>query len=62
MSLASTASADISAAQPRMGKVDLKALKAREEAAVKKLKEEEARKGKGVGREAQEIFDALART
>lgn len=32
------------------------------DAAVERLKEAERRKGKGVGKEAQDIFDALART
>jgi hypothetical protein len=50
------------AALPSIGRVDIKALKAREEEAVRKLKEKEAMRGKGVTKEGQDIFDALART
>ncbi|KAI9835266.1 MAG: hypothetical protein M1819_002410 [Sarea resinae] len=49
-------------AQPAIAPVDMRALKAREEAAVRRLKEVEARRGKGVGKEGQDIFDAFART
>jgi len=49
-------------AQQSISRVDLKALKARETAAIRKIKERDATKGKGVTREAQDIFDALART
>ncbi|KAL9079517.1 MAG: hypothetical protein Q9157_001629 [Trypethelium eluteriae] len=45
-----------------IGKIDTKALKAREQAAIGKIKERDAMKGKGVSKEAQDIFDALART
>ncbi len=55
-------SATFSDAQPPIGRVDLQALEAREAAAIAKLKERAAARGRGVGREAQEIFDALART
>ncbi|MCJ1231611.1 hypothetical protein MMC12_008289 [Toensbergia leucococca] len=37
-------------------------LLSRADAAIVRLKEAESKKGKGVGREAQEIFDALSRT
>ncbi len=47
---------------PSIGRVDTKALEAREQAAIRKMKERDAARGRGVGREAQEIFDALART
>lgn len=42
--------------------MDLKSLEAREEAAIRKVKEKDATKGKGVSKEAQEIFDALHKT
>ncbi|KAI9708386.1 MAG: hypothetical protein M1820_004090 [Bogoriella megaspora] len=45
-----------------MGKIDLKALKAREQVAIQKLKEKDAMKGKGVTTEGQAIFNGLART
>lgn len=48
--------------QQSISRVDLKAIKARETAAIRKIKERDATKGKGVTREAQDIFDALART
>lgn len=47
--------------QPAIAKIDLKALKAREEAAIRKIRERDATRGKGVSREAQELFDALAK-
>lgn len=37
-------------------------MKARETSAIAKLQEAEARRGKGVTREAQDIFDAFSRT
>jgi len=49
-------------ALPSIGCVDIKAVKAREEAAIRKLKEKEAMRGKGVSKGGQDIFDALART
>jgi hypothetical protein len=48
--------------QPSISRIDLKALKARETAAIRKIRERDATKGKGVTREAQDIYDALART
>lgn len=42
--------------------VDLRALRTREAAAVKTARERVARRGVGVSVEAQDIFDALART
>ena len=48
--------------QQSISRVDLKALKSRETATIRKIKERDATKGKGVTREAQDIFDALART
>ncbi|KAH0553230.1 hypothetical protein GP486_006605 [Trichoglossum hirsutum] len=47
---------------PKIGNVNLIAAKQREEAAVRRLQENERRLGKGVSREAQEIFDALSKT
>lgn len=47
---------------PSIGGVDIKALEAREQATIAKIKEKEASRGRGVTKEAQEIFDALART
>lgn len=40
----------------------MRALKAREASAIAKLQEAEAKRGKGVTKEAQEIFDAFSRT
>lgn len=42
--------------------LDTRALKAREANAVAKLQEAESKRGKGVTREAQDIFDAFSRT
>ncbi|OCK83002.1 hypothetical protein K432DRAFT_291987 [Lepidopterella palustris CBS 459.81] len=49
-------------ALPSITKVDFDALRAREEAVIRKMKERDSMKGRGVTKEAQEIFDALART
>ncbi|EKG21241.1 hypothetical protein MPH_01433 [Macrophomina phaseolina MS6] len=49
-------------AVPTIAALDLGALKAREEAAVRKLIEKDATRGRGVPKEAQEIFDAINRT
>ena len=49
-------------AAPSIGRVDIKALEAREQATITRIKEKEASRGRGVTKEAQEIFDALART
>ncbi|KAF7170026.1 hypothetical protein CNMCM5623_002604 [Aspergillus felis] len=49
-------------AVPPVHALDIRALRAREASAVGKLQESEARRGKGVTREAQEIFDAFSRT
>jgi hypothetical protein len=50
------------AALPSISRLDLDALRAREEAAIRKMKEFDATRGKGVTKEAQEIFDWFART
>jgi protein LSM12 len=47
---------------PPVTKIDIAALRAREEAAIRKVKERDAQRGKGVTKEAQEIFDWFART
>ncbi len=49
-------------AVPSIGAVDMKAVKAREEAAIRRLQDKEMRRGKGVGKEGQDIFNALDRT
>ena len=49
-------------ALPSISKVDLDALKAREEQTIREMKKKDAQKGKGVTKEAQEIFDTIART
>ncbi|KAI5248863.1 hypothetical protein E4T43_01068 [Aureobasidium subglaciale] len=54
-------SLDADAAKQSVGAIDMKKLRDREEAAIRKLQEQEANKGKGVTREAQQIFDALKR-
>ncbi|KAF4548950.1 Anticodon-binding domain-containing protein [Elsinoe fawcettii] len=50
-----------STALPAIGKVDTAKLKERERQRVAKLKDEEAKKGKGVTAEAQALFNALDR-
>ncbi|KAE8554873.1 hypothetical protein EYB25_003420 [Talaromyces marneffei] len=47
---------------PSLQALETRALKAREANAIAKLQEAEARRGKGVTREAQDIFDAFSRT
>lgn len=49
-------------AVPSVHALDIRALKNREATAIGKLHENEARRGKGVTREAQDIFDAISRT
>jgi protein LSM12 len=49
-------------ALPSISKIDTEALKKREEAQIKKMKDQEALRGKGVTKEAQEVFDAMSRT
>ncbi|KAL2810848.1 anticodon-binding domain-containing protein [Aspergillus granulosus] len=49
-------------AVPSLHALDIRALKAREATAVAKAQESESRRGKGVTREAQDIFDAFSRT
>ncbi|KAF2012121.1 hypothetical protein BU24DRAFT_270165 [Aaosphaeria arxii CBS 175.79] len=49
-------------ALPSITKVDLEALKAREENTIREMKKKDAQKGKGVTKEAQELFDYIART
>jgi len=64
LSLASGADgseSSIATAQPAIGPVDVKRLKQREEQRIRKLKEEEKDRGKGVTREAQAIFDSFKR-
>lgn len=56
------APAGFESATPSIGRLDLDALRNREEAAVRKLREQEANRGKGVTKEAQELFDFVRRT
>ncbi|CAI7661502.1 hypothetical protein N7533_005349 [Penicillium manginii] len=49
-------------AQPPIQPLDPRALKSREAKAIGDAMDREARRGKGVTREAQEIFDAFSRT
>ncbi|KAF1963528.1 hypothetical protein CC80DRAFT_486897 [Byssothecium circinans] len=49
-------------ALPSISKVDLDAIRAREEQTIREMKRKDAQKGKGVTKEAQEIFDAISRT
>jgi protein LSM12 len=48
-------------AVPSIARLDLDTLRRREEEAIRKAKERDALRGKGVTREAQEIFDHLSR-
>ncbi|PYI11385.1 hypothetical protein BO78DRAFT_393340 [Aspergillus sclerotiicarbonarius CBS 121057] len=54
--------ASFSDAVPALHALDIRSLKTREATAVGKLQESEARRGKGVTREAQDLFDAFSRT
>ncbi|KAJ4359255.1 hypothetical protein N0V95_002336 [Ascochyta clinopodiicola] len=47
---------------PSIAKVDMAALIAREEQTIREMKKKDAQKGKGVSREAQEIYDTISRT
>lgn len=49
-------------AMPSISKVDIAALQAREEQTIREMKKKDAQKGKGVSKEAQELFDAISRT
>ncbi|KAI1918245.1 hypothetical protein LOZ66_006346 [Ophidiomyces ophidiicola] len=49
-------------AVPAIYPLDIKALRSREAAAVAQLQEREERRGKGVTKEAQDLFDAFSRT
>lgn len=48
-------------ALPPIQKVDLAAIRAREEQTIREMKKKDAQKGKGVSKEAQDIFDAVSR-
>ncbi|KAL4945685.1 hypothetical protein BDV06DRAFT_184243 [Aspergillus oleicola] len=62
LSLAPSESTSFSDAVPPLHALDIRALKNREASAVTKMQEDEARRGKGVTREAQDLFDAFSRT
>ena len=69
LSLASDAAAEGGAVAGRfddnavaLSRVDMDALRGREEAAILKMKEFDRTRGKGVTKEAQDIFDWFART
>ncbi|KAL6707774.1 hypothetical protein ACN47E_003674 [Coniothyrium glycines] len=49
-------------ALPSIAKVDMAAAHAREEQTIREMKKKDAQKGKGVSKEAQELFDAISRT
>lgn len=55
-------SASFTDAQPTIQALDTRALKAREAKAIGEAYDREARRGKGVTREAQDLFDAFSRT
>ncbi|KAF2134416.1 hypothetical protein P153DRAFT_362186 [Dothidotthia symphoricarpi CBS 119687] len=48
--------------QPSISKVDIAALHAREEATIREMKKKDAQKGRGVSKEAQDMFDFISRT
>ncbi|KAB8345847.1 hypothetical protein FH972_022902 [Carpinus fangiana] len=54
--------ASFETAAPPIARLDTRALEAREQAAIRKIREHDATRGKGVSKEAQDIFDALSRT
>jgi len=58
---AESGESSLSNAQPAIAAVDIKRLKKREEERIRKLKEEEVNRGKGVSKEAQAIFDSFKR-
>lgn len=58
----SSESASFTDALPSIQALDTRALKQREAKAIGEALDREARRGKGVTREAQEIFDAFSRT
>jgi protein LSM12 len=47
---------------PSISRVDHNAMKVREEAAIRKIKERDASRPKGVSKEGYGVFDAVART
>lgn len=49
-------------AHPAIYPLDIKSLRSREAAAIARLQEREQRRGKGVTKEAQDLFDAFSRT
>jgi len=49
-------------AVPSITKLDMSALKTKEELAIRKVKEHNATRGKNVTKEAQDIFDWFSRT
>ncbi|MCJ1363370.1 hypothetical protein MMC16_002477 [Acarospora aff. strigata] len=57
-----TTTPDFTTATPALTPIDLRALSARAQTAITRLKTLDSRRGRGVGREGQEIFDALGRT
>jgi hypothetical protein len=61
-STTSSEPASFTDAQPTIQALDPRALKAREAKAIGEAHDREARRGKGVTREAQDIFDAFSRT
>lgn len=58
----STDQATFTNTTPSLHALDIRALKNREAAAVTQLQERELRRGKGVSKEAQDLFDAFSRT
>jgi len=57
-----TATAAAGVVVPSFSRADMDVLRAREEAAVRKMKEYDSTRGKGVSREAQEVFDWFMKT
>jgi hypothetical protein len=48
-------------ALPSISKMDMAAIRAREEQTIREMKKKDAQKGKGVSKEAQDVFDAVSR-